>query len=85
MMYAELGWDPIGHYRDVSDLRVGGGDAIEVIVEDVLKQDSFAVYISTERENEVLEKILYEEPAFRLAKEVELNGKTLQYYIRSVE
>lgn len=85
MMYAELGWDPIGHYRDVSDLRVGGGDAIEVIVEDVLKQDSFAVYISTERENEVLEKILYEEPAFRIAEEVELNGKTLQYYIRSVE
>ena len=62
-----------------------GGDAIEVIVEDVLKQDSFAVYISTERENEVLEKILYKEPAFRLAEEVELNGKTLQYYIRSVE
>ena len=83
MMYAELGWDPVGHYRDASDYRVGGGEPIGAIVEDVLEQDAFAVYVSTGREEEVLERILAEEPDFCLEKEVELNGKPLQYYIRA--
>lgn len=83
MMYAELGWDPVGHYRDASDYRVGGGEPIGVIVKDAVQQESFAVYLLTGREEEVLERILTEEPDFRLEKEVELNGKTLQYYIRA--
>lgn len=85
MMYAELGWDPIGHYRDASDLRVGGEDVVDTIVEDVLEQEAFVAYLSTGREENVLEKILLEEPDFVLEKEVDINGKILQYYVRSDE
>ena len=85
MLYADLGWDPIGHYRDISDLLVGGEEVVDAMVEDALAQDAFAVYLSTGRETEVLDRILLEDPSFELEKELDLNGKVLQYYIRSDE
>ena len=82
-LYADLGWDTIGHYRDMSDMSVGGGAVKNTIVRDALSQDSFVAYLSTGREKEIVEQILMEAPEFVLIEETELNRKVLQYYVRS--
>ncbi|MBQ2896353.1 MAG: hypothetical protein IJE26_06550 [Oscillospiraceae bacterium] len=83
MLYAELGWDPIGHYRDASDWRIAGGEPIEAVATDALEQDAFVAYITTNREEDALERILSQEPDFVLTEEVTLIGKVLQYYTRA--
>lgn len=80
MLYADLGWDTVGHYRDMSDLLVGGDKVVGCIVDDALCEDAFVAYLSTGKEQEIVEQILALKPEFKLTAEAELNGKTMQYY-----
>ena len=69
-VYEELGWDPGGRYRDMSDLNVGGDGLLNTIADDALTHDAFAVLRASTREDAVVERILEQDPSYVLTAEV---------------
>lgn len=83
LMYEELGWDTIGRYRDISDILIDGNVVVNKIASDAVTHDSFVVYLITEREQKVLDRIMELDPRYELTKEIELNWYPLKYYVRT--
>lgn len=84
VFYAELGWDPVAHYRDMPDMKVGDDEAINELVGHTIQQDSFVVYHTSTLYNEEFATniILALCPEFEMIKELDINGKSLQYYVK---
>ncbi len=74
--------EPGAHYRDLSNLNLGGINVSEKIVNDALEQDYFAVWLMNNGESGILSKILIENPEFQLAREIDLGGYPLRVYSR---
>ena len=82
MLYYQLGWDTVGHYRDFSDIEIGEMDLMEGIIEDTLAHDAFVVLNTGIDEKTILDEVLRRDPGYQLVYETGLSGHPLQYYVR---
>ena len=89
-IYEELGWDPGGRYRDISDLFLGGDRVLDAISNDVLEHDSFAVLSTSGTERAIISHILELDQSYILTKEIplpmippQLDNCVLLYYSRA--
>ena len=73
------------HYRDLSNLNLGGISVSDKIVNDALTHDYFSIWIMGNGEDFLLEKILYADPSYELAREINLGGYPLRVYSRIEE
>lgn len=73
------------HYRDLSDLYVGGDTVAEKIINDALEHDYFSIWLMGNGEEGLLEKILQIDPNYKLSREIDLGGYPLQVYSRVEE
>ena len=74
-IYAELGWDPGYHYRDVSDF---WGDGIEEIREEINSQSAILVNSI----DAYLRKLLDNPDEWQLVDTIEMYNVTLDYYVK---
>lgn len=78
----KLRQEPGGHYRDLSDMYVGGSQVPEKIVADVLERDQFAVWDMGNREPDLVKRILAADPGYTVIREIILGGYPLRLYSR---
>ena len=81
ILYHILGWDNYAHYRDMSDLTLGGTAALDAMVEQTLHYDAFLI---AEDNNGalVLESILQKDPSYQLKKTIQIYTYNFYYYAR---
>lgn len=80
-IYHLLGWDNYGHFRDVPDLPVGGTDALDAMVESVLRYDSFLCGTNSSSST-ILNSVLTKDWHYQLEKTIAIQGREYQYYVR---
>lgn len=80
IIYHILGWDNYGHFRDTSDLSVGGTADLDAMVESVLRHDSFLYGVRNSMG--IIDSILAEDWHYQYEKSVVIQGSEYQYYVR---
>ena len=73
------------HYRDLSNLNLGGISVSDKIISDTITHDYFSVWMMENGEDFLLEKILITDPTYELAREINLGGYPLRVYSRIKE
>lgn len=80
ILYHMLGWDNYARVRDFSDLLVGGSDAIDAVIDELLQQDSFLL---SSNEAAVLVQLSFLDRSYMLVDSYTVQGTKFYYYQRS--
>lgn len=81
IIYHILGWDNYGHFRDVSDLGVGGNDALNEMVKSTLQQDSFLCN-NKNLSRTIRKRVLKKDWHYQLEASIMIQGTEYLYYVR---